>query len=172
MTGRRLVLDRKEVEAARERIKTRYNVIAGAEPRRTAGRGEGDGQIRGATFLECRPDLALLFAACPAWQHRPRFAQRSNPVTQAVQAEASCRSSGSTSPARHTIISGPGKNGAVLQTRARRSSFPRSRPGDRRFGREPELCGAGARRDPGKKWRPTVEVVDYEANLALLEPTG
>ena len=36
--GPPLVLDPKQVEAARERIKTRYNVITGTESRRTARR--------------------------------------------------------------------------------------------------------------------------------------
>ncbi len=150
--GPPLVLDRAEVEAARERIKTRYNVVQGTEPERTAAAQTAD--RRGAKVMRRAIVFHLLRWRSDCWRPRVR-----------AEAEGSSRggldcSRGETERAfarprkchrpAVRLRAAVAKEGAVFEARARRRSFERARSRHGRFGGQPELRRTRTRRDRGK----------------------
>ena len=143
--GPPLVLDRKQVEAARERIKTRYNVLKeqNLEEQPASRRGPKQAEQNLTMPSTLFITLALvLFAA--GWGAGEEGIRRS--CARCSQAKtAGARPRKRDRPGLR-LFSAVAKESAVFKARARRGLVQRPRPGDGGPGCKPELRGARARR--------------------------
>ena len=165
--GPPLVLDRNKVESARERIKAALQRLERAKSRRTA-RDKNAGT--GKQDLEMQSIYSSLLGILLVANHR-RAGEKGtgcSSTDEHAKAARACPRERDRPVLR--LFSTLAKESAVFEARTRRCFVERPCPGDGGPGCESKLRGAGARRI----WRKTaakVEVIDYEANLALLEPT-
>ncbi len=158
--GPPLVLDPKQVEAARERIKTRYNVFVEqnldeqppAKPAVADRRPITDHASRLFFFSSHCSRLPLFWRGEEA---RPRCKRLPASIQGRGPGQGGLVSPGQRHRPAVRLLSTVAKEGAVLQARARRRSAARSRSRHGRSGREPKLRRAGTRRIRATRRRPT-----------------
>ena len=152
--GPPLVLDPKQVEAARERIKTRYNVVA---EQNLDEQPPAQHRSRQEKLMRTATSHSFALGICSALRRSASAAQKGNrrpaESRSAKPKEAFARPGECDRPAVR-LLAAVAKEGAVLETRSRRGSAAGPRACHGRSGGESKLRRAGARRVRRKDARP------------------